>query len=52
MANELSERRTVTLAWLNTSMCKENLEVMTYEERYNVLSKWKECGKKRNMSMS
>lgn len=25
MANELSERRTVTLAWLTTSLCKEKL---------------------------
>lgn len=34
MTDELSERRrSVTLAWLNTSFCKEKLEVMMYEER-------------------
>jgi len=34
MTDELSERRrTVTLAWLNTSLCKEKLEMMIYEER-------------------
>ena len=33
MTDELSERRrTVTLAWLNTNLCEEKLEVMMCEE--------------------
>lgn len=28
ITDEVSERRAVTLAWLNTSLCKEKLEVI------------------------
>lgn len=33
ITNEVSERRTVTLAWVNTSLCKEKLEVMISSEK-------------------
>lgn len=51
MADELSEIRTVTLAWLNTSLSKENLEVMIHEERLSAI-KTEGMWKKKNTSMS
>lgn len=33
VTDEVSGRKTVTLTWLNTSLCKEKLEVMIYGVR-------------------